>query len=63
MMESLAHGVERTGAIASKHHGPGEKILHRETIRVKLNGTMVIDSELPNRNQIFNNVRNNKNII
>jgi hypothetical protein len=63
MMESLAHGVEWTGAIASKHHGPGEKILHRETIRVKLNGTMVIDSELPNRNQIFNNVRNNKNII
>jgi hypothetical protein len=63
MMESLTHGVERAGAIASKNHGPGEKILHRETIRIKLNGTIIVDSKLPNRDKIFDNVRNNKNII
>jgi hypothetical protein len=63
MVKSLAHGVEWTGAIASKHHGPCEKILHRETIRIKLNGTIIIDGELPNINQIFNNIRDNKNVI
>jgi hypothetical protein len=63
MMESLTHGVERAGTIASKNHGPGEKILHRETIRIKLNGTIIVDSKLPNIDKIFDNVRNDKNII
>jgi hypothetical protein len=51
------------GYVASKNHSPGKKILHRETIKIKLNGTIVIDSEFPNRNKIFDNVRNDKNII
>jgi hypothetical protein len=63
VVESLAHGVQRTRTIASKNHGPGEKILHRKTIRIKLNGTIIIDSELPNGNKIFDNIRNDKNII
>ena len=50
VVKSLAHGVEWSGAIASKHHGPGEKVLHRETIRIKLDRTRIIDSELSNRN-------------
>jgi hypothetical protein len=63
MVESLAHGVQWAGTIASKNHGPGEKILHRKTIRIKLDRTIIIDSELSNRNQIFDNVRNDKNIV
>ena len=30
-------GVEGARSIASKNHGPGKKILHRETIWVKFN--------------------------
>jgi hypothetical protein len=63
MVESLAHRIQWSGTIASKNHGPGEKILHRKTIRVKLDRTGIIDSELPNRNQIFDNVRDDKNIV
>jgi hypothetical protein len=50
MVKCLAHGVEWSGAIASKHHGPGEKVLHRETIRIKLDRTRIINSELTNKN-------------
>ena len=57
-----ADGVEGTRAISSKNHGPGMKILHSETKRVKGNGTIVVDGELSKRDKIFNNMRNNKNI-
>jgi hypothetical protein len=55
--------VERTGAIAPDDHVPREKILHRTTIRVKLHRTIVINSELANRNKILDKLRRNKNII
>jgi hypothetical protein len=54
-----SEGVEWAGAIASKNHGLGEKILHSETERVKFNGAKIIDSELTNRNKVFDNMRNN----
>ena len=51
--------VEWTGAIASKNHGLGDKILHRETKRIKFNGAKIVDGELANRYKIFNNVWDN----
>jgi hypothetical protein len=57
-----AEGVEGSRTIASKNHGLGEKMLHSETERVKLNRAKFIDSKLSNRNKIFNNVRYNENI-
>jgi hypothetical protein len=63
MVEGLTERVERTGAIASNDHGPGEKILHRKTIWVKLDRTIIINSELSDRNKVFDDVRNDKNII
>ena len=47
--------VERSGAIAHDHF-PGQEILHR-TRRVKLHRTVVIGSELTNRNKILNKWR------
>ena len=59
-MAGLADWIEGTGAIASKNHDPGEKILHRETIRVKFDGTRVASGELTNRNKIFDNLWNDE---
>jgi hypothetical protein len=58
-MARLANWVERTGAIASKNHGPGEKILHRETIGIKFNRDRVISCKLTNRDKIFDDLWNN----
>ena len=57
---SLTHGVERTGTIASKNHGPGWKGLHRETKRIKFDRAIIVSGELANGNKILDNVRNNK---
>ena len=46
--------VERPRAIAPDDHFPGQEILHRTTRRVKLHRTVVIRSELTNRNKILN---------
>jgi len=48
--------VERSGAIAHDHF-PGQEILHRTIRRVKLHRTVVIGSELTNRNKILNKWR------
>ena len=48
--------VERPGAIAHDHF-PGQEILHRTIRRVKLHRTVVIGSELTNRNKILNKWR------
>ena len=49
--------VERPGAIAPDDHFPEQEILHRTTRRVKLHRTVVIRSELTNRNMILNKWR------
>ena len=61
-MVRWGHGVEGSRAVASKNQGPGEKILHRKTIRVKFNGARIINGELTNRSKIFDNLRNDENI-
>jgi hypothetical protein len=43
--------------------GPGGQILHRETKRVKLNGTRIVDGEPTNRKKVVSNVRNYENIV
>ena len=55
--------VQRAGAIAPDDHVPRQKILHRTISGVKLNRTIIIDSELAYRNQILNKLRRNQNII
>jgi hypothetical protein len=62
MRRWVAEGVERARTIASKNHGFGKKILHRETEGVKFNRRKIIDDELSNKNKVFDDVRNNKNI-
>ena len=61
-MVGLVEGVEWAGAIASKNHGPGKKILHRKTIWIKFNGTRVIGSKLTDGDKIFDYLWNNEDI-
>jgi hypothetical protein len=58
-----AKGVEVTDTIAAKNRAPSAKVLDRETKWVKFHGNRVVSSETTNRNKIFNNGRNKKNII
>jgi len=46
--------VHRLEAIAPGDHSPRLQILHITSSRVKLNGTIVVSSELANRNKILN---------
>jgi hypothetical protein len=39
-----------------------KKVPHRKTKRIKIDGTIIISSELTNRDKIFNNAGCNKNI-
>jgi hypothetical protein len=43
--------VKVASAIAAKHHAPGRDILDRKTKRVKFDRTIVVPSELANREQ------------
>jgi hypothetical protein len=54
--------VERPGAVTPNEKGPGGKILHRKTKRVKLHGTRVVSSELTDGKKILNSVGSNKNV-
>jgi hypothetical protein len=49
--------------IASKKFTPRKKIPHKKTKRIKIDGAIIISSELTNRDKIFNNARCNKNIM
>jgi hypothetical protein len=55
--------VEVARATAASDHGLGAKVLDRETKRIKLNGTPIISGKATNRDEIFHEVRNNKNIV
>jgi hypothetical protein len=48
--------------IASKKFTPRKQIPHRKTKRIKIDGAIIISSELTNRDNFFNNARCNKNI-
>jgi hypothetical protein len=54
--------VERSGAVTPSEKGPGGKILHRKTKRVKLHGTRVVSSKLTDGKKILNDVGGNKNV-
>jgi len=62
---SLDGGVRETewveGAIiiGAMNHGARPKVLHRKTVRVKFNGTIIVTGKLPDRNEIMNDVRGN----
>jgi hypothetical protein len=55
---------ESTGpcTIASKKFTPRKKVPHRKTKRIKIDGAIIISSELTNEDKFFNNARCNKNI-
>jgi hypothetical protein len=57
-----AKRVERPRAVTPSEKGPGGKILHRKTKRVKLHGTRVVSSKLTDVKKILNNVGSNKNV-
>jgi hypothetical protein len=57
-----AECVERPGAVTPSEKGPGGKILHRKTKRVKFYGTRVVSSELTDEKMILNDVGGNKNV-
>jgi len=58
-----ANGVQRPRAIAPDDHVPRLKVLHRTTRQVKLNRTIIVGSELANKNKIINKLWGNQNII
>jgi hypothetical protein len=64
--ESTGHRVLKRiklpRTIASKKFTPRKKVPHRKTKRIKIDGAIIISSELTNRDKIFNNARCNKNI-
>jgi hypothetical protein len=76
MMPNIGRGGgcgERTGrrvleriklprTIASKKFTPRKKVYHRKIKRIKIDGAIIISSELMNGDKIFNNARCNKNI-
>lgn len=56
-------GIEVTYTIAPDDHVPSLKVLHRETKGIKLNRNLIIDSKLPHRNKVLDDVRCKKNVI
>jgi hypothetical protein len=46
-------GVERPGTIAPDDHAPTPEVLHRETVWVKFNRTLIFNGELTNGNKIL----------
>ena len=57
-----AKRVEGPEAVTPSEKGPGGKILHRKTKRVKLHGTRVVSSELTDEKKILNDVGGNKDV-
>jgi hypothetical protein len=57
-----AKRVEGAGAVTPSEKGPGGKILHRQTKRVKLHRTRVVSSELTDGKKILNDVGGNKDV-
>jgi hypothetical protein len=54
--------VERPGAVTPSEKGPGGKIIHRQTKRVKLHRTRVVSNELSNGKKILNDVGCDKDV-
>jgi hypothetical protein len=55
--------LEGPGAIEPGDHAPGFEILHRKAKRIKFDRTVIVSSELTNRDEVLNNVGCNKNVI
>jgi hypothetical protein len=56
--------VERPRTIiAGGGGGPGGQILHRETKRVKLNGTRIVGGEPTDIKKVVSNVRSYENVV
>jgi hypothetical protein len=55
--------VEGPRIITAGEVGPGGQILHRETKRVKLNGTRIVGGEPMNVNKAVSNVRSYENVV
>jgi hypothetical protein len=57
-----AKRVEGPGAVTPSQKGPGGKILHRQTKRVKFHRTRVVSSELTDGKKVLNDVGGDKDI-
>ena len=55
--------VQVTRAIEPSDLHPGAKILHRQPKRTKFNRNLVIDSKASNRNEIFDSVWGDEDIV
>jgi hypothetical protein len=51
-------GVERTQTVTSENHDSAGKSLHRKTKMIKFDGAMIIDTELTNIYEIFDDLWN-----
>ena len=56
-------GIEVASTIAPDDLVPSSKVLYRKAKGVKLDGTMIVNGKLTNKNKILDKVRSDKNII
>ncbi|GJY48231.1 hypothetical protein Tco_0438187 [Tanacetum coccineum] len=50
-------------AVTSKEDMTSQEILHRKAKRVEFKSAIIIPSKLTNKNEVFNNIRSDKNIV
>lgn len=50
-------------AVTSKEHLFGREILHKKTICIKFNGGIIMSSKFTNRNQVFDDIGCDKDMI
>jgi hypothetical protein len=62
MGRQVLERIKLPRTIASKKFMPRKKVPNRKTKRIKIDGAIIISSELTNSDKIFNNARCNKNI-
>ena len=55
--------VEVTGGITSEKNRLGAQVLDRETTGIKFNRDIIVARESPNRNQIFDQMRRNEDVV
>ena len=63
MMRGARKHVEISFTVAAKDHATILQVLHRKTKIIKLNRTKIVTSKFMDRQKIWNQVRNKKDMI
>jgi hypothetical protein len=56
-------GIQTAHAIRAHKKSPGSQVLHRETKWIKLHRNKIITGEFAGANEVFDNVRRDKDIV